>query len=224
MAIFRVVKDENSSYVMLNKEFINDKDLSLKAKGLLTYLLSLPNDWKIYEKEIVKHSKDGKDSIKTAIKELINNGYIKRELSRDKLGKIQGYDYNVYEKSIQSGKPVDGKPVNGKPATTNNNLTKEELNYSIVEQVINYMNELAGTNYKSTTTKTRTLINARLKEGFTLDDMLDVVFYKHLKWYKHPITFTNGVSSDTYFRPKTLFNNNFESYLQEYKKYCVNIK
>lgn len=95
---------------------------------------------------------------------------------------------------------------------TNNN------NISIVEQVINYMNELAGTSFKSTTKKTRSLINARLAEGFTLDDLLDVVYFKYNEWYKRPIKFGNGVMSDTYFRPDTLFSTNFEGYLENYNR------
>lgn len=94
---------------------------------------------------------------------------------------------------------------------TNNNIT-------IVEQVINYMNELAGTNFKPTTTKTISLIKARLKEGFNVEDLKDVVYYKYNEWYKKPFKFTNGMMSDTYYRPNTLFGTKFEEYLQNYKK------
>ena len=105
-----------------------------------------------------------------------------------------------------------------KQSLPNNILEKKEDNISIVEQAIDYMNELAGTNFKSTTEKTRSLISARLKEGFTLDDLLNVIFLKYKDWYKHPKQFNNGVTSDTYFRPNTLFGTKFESYLQEYNK------
>ena len=94
---------------------------------------------------------------------------------------------------------------------TNNNIT-------IVEQVINYMNELAGTNFKPTTTKTISLIKARLKEGFNVEDLKDVVYYKYNEWYKKPFKFTNGMMSDTYYRPNTLFGTKFEEYLENYKK------
>ena len=91
-------------------------------------------------------------------------------------------------------------------------------NITIVEQVIDYLNKLAGTNFKSTTKKTRSLINARLKEGVTLEELVSVVYYKYQTWVVSPFKFSNGVMSDTYFRPNTLFGTKFEEYLEDYKK------
>ena len=95
--IFRVIKDAKNPYVMINKEFLNDNELSLKAKGLLTYLLSLPDDWKIYESELIKHHKDGTSAIKSAIKELLDNNYISRKRLRNDKGQLAYYEYEVYE-------------------------------------------------------------------------------------------------------------------------------
>lgn len=120
-SIFRVQKNKDNPYVMLNKEFLNNQDLSLKAKGLLAYLLSLPDDWQIYESEIVKHHSDGKDSLRSAIKELIDSGYILRERIRNEKGQLQGSNYLVYEVPTYSGKSNIGKP-----ATTNNNITNKQ--------------------------------------------------------------------------------------------------
>lgn len=127
-SIFRIQKDRENPYVMVNKQFLSNAELSWKAKGLLTYLLSLPDNWQIYEDEIVKHSKDGKDSLRSALKELIDNGYISRERIRNSAGQLKGYDYYVYETSNHIGKSKDGKPNIGKPATTNNDGTKNESN------------------------------------------------------------------------------------------------
>jgi len=109
-SMFRVSKDKNNPYVILNKEFLNDVNLTLKAKGLLTYLLSLPDDWQIYENEIVQHHKDGRDSLKSAIKELMDNNYIERSRIRDTGGHLKCYEYRVYETSNHNGKPYVGKP------------------------------------------------------------------------------------------------------------------
>jgi DNA-binding Lrp family transcriptional regulator len=127
-SIFRIQKDKENPYVMVNKGFLNNKELSLKSKGLLTYLLSLPDNWKIYESEIVNHHKDGKDSLKGAIKELIDNGYIERERIRNSAGHLKGYNYCVHEVSTKSGKSVLGLSVLGLSATTNNNLTNNKNN------------------------------------------------------------------------------------------------
>lgn len=89
----------------------------------------------------------------------------------------------------------------------------------ITEEVIGYMNELAGTSYRATTKKTQSMINARLKEGFTIEDMKDVIYYKYQTWVVKPVRFSNGMRSDNYFRPNTLFSTNFEDYLENYKKH-----
>lgn len=81
-------------------------------------------------------------------------------------------------------------------------------NEKIVISVINHLNEKADKNYKSTTQKTKSLINARLKEGFTLDDFKKVIDIKTQQW-------KFNADMNRYLRPETLFGNKFESYLQE---------
>ena len=127
--IIRVKKSSN--YVMLNKQFFNNKNLSLKAKGLLGYLLSLPDDWIIYVSELVNHHRDGRDSIHTTINELIRNNYMYREKIRDR-GKIKGICYKVFETPQNTtSEPETGFPYTGKPYTENphlliNNITNNK--------------------------------------------------------------------------------------------------
>lgn len=71
-------KRSSDNFTILNNEFLRDESLSLKAKGLLAYILSLPDDWKIYFEEIEKHHKDGKSSLRAAWKELEENGYARK--------------------------------------------------------------------------------------------------------------------------------------------------
>lgn len=125
--IYRVIKDRENPYVMINKQFLNDNRLSWKAKGLLTYLLSMPDDWQIYEAELVKHSKDGLTSLKSGIKELIELGYIVREQLRNEKGQFKGYEYCVYESPAEIGFSNNGDSNNGEPHTTNNNITNNDL-------------------------------------------------------------------------------------------------
>ena len=68
-------KKAANNFTILSNEFLRDENLSLKAKGLLAYILSLPDDWKIYFEEIEKHHRDGKASLRSAWKELESNGY-----------------------------------------------------------------------------------------------------------------------------------------------------
>ena len=125
--IYRIIKDKENPYVMINKQFLNDERLSWKAKGILTYLLSMPDDWQIYENELVKHSKDGITSLKSGIKELIELGYIIRKQLRNEKGQFKGYEYCVYEIPAEIGFSNNGDPNNGKPHTTNNNITNNDL-------------------------------------------------------------------------------------------------
>ena len=87
-------------------------------------------------------------------------------------------------------------------------LSATPIEASTTQEVISYLNLKAGTNYKATTPKTRTLIKARLKEGFTLDDFYAVIDKKVLLWGK-------DIKMQAYLRPETLFGTKFESYLNE---------
>ena len=119
MAIYRVNKDKNNPYVMMNKYGLYDTELSWKAKGLLAHLLSRPDDWQVYEIEIQKHARDGRQSTRSAIKELIEKGYIDRTQKRDDKGKFIGYEYDVYEIPAEVRKPDNGEPNIGESNTTN---------------------------------------------------------------------------------------------------------
>lgn len=122
MAVFRVYK-ESGNFVTVHKSFIHDDNLSWKAKGILLYLLSRPDDWRIYETELNKHSSDGRDSLRTGIKELEEAGYIHRTRKRNEKGQLREYEYQVFEQPNQIGKSNVGKSNVGKSNTTNNNNT-----------------------------------------------------------------------------------------------------
>lgn len=96
MAIFRTHKNKN--YSTIHNGFLKDPKLSLKAKGLLAYFLSRPDDWEFYTNEIIKNCRDGRDSISSAINELEQLGYIQRDFKRSDGGKFSGgYEYSVFE-------------------------------------------------------------------------------------------------------------------------------
>ncbi|GGA99929.1 helix-turn-helix domain-containing protein [Macrococcus hajekii] len=136
MTIYRTHK-ESGRFMILDKTSIKDHNLSLKAKGLLATMLEKPDGWKFYEAELVKSCKDGKDSVKAGIKELIEAGYLRRSRSRDEKGRLGAYDYDVFETPIQNGKTDVGKTYVGESnngfsnvgesVPSNNNLSNNDL-------------------------------------------------------------------------------------------------
>lgn len=129
----RIRVEKSKNFTTINNEFIFNKDLSLKAKGMLCHLLALPNEWKLYVEEVEKWHKDGKKAIYSAFKELTENGYMKREQIRDN-GKFKGYDYVVYEVPYsQKRNTIKRYAENGTLLNTNTklntNITKTERDY-----------------------------------------------------------------------------------------------
>jgi predicted transcriptional regulator len=133
----RIRVEKSTNFTTINNEFIYNKNLSLKAKGMLCHLLALPNDWKLYVEEVEKWHKDGKSAIYSAFKELTDNGYMKREQKRDKLGKIISWDYVIFEKPHTDYQDVDNPDVdypdveNRTLLNTNNNNYLNKVNTDI---------------------------------------------------------------------------------------------
>jgi hypothetical protein len=101
----RTKKERN--YSVIDNTILKDSRASFRAKGLMCYLLSLPEDWKIYLKEIQNHVSDGKDSLSSAITELENLGYLKKELNPKIGGRFSGYSFEIIESPIISEQPVN---------------------------------------------------------------------------------------------------------------------
>lgn len=131
MATFRTIK-ESGDFVTVHKAFVFDNKLSAKAKGILLYFLSRPDNWQIYTSEVVKHMNDGQKSINSGIQELIKSKYVHRIQKRTDNGVFNGYEYLVYEKPTEmpfseNGLSANGKTENRKGQTTNNNSTNNDL-------------------------------------------------------------------------------------------------
>lgn len=126
MNIFKINKRDNP-FVQVDKNVVMDNRLSWKAKGILMYLLSRPVDWQVYEKEVIRHAQDGRDSVRSGINELIEVGYVTREEKRNHLGQFRGYNYQVYEEPHRSGLSVMGESNNGEPVLTNKEGTNKDL-------------------------------------------------------------------------------------------------
>lgn len=98
MSIIRVKKDKHNPYLIMNKTVLNDKRLSLKAKGLCCYLLSKPDDWYIHTKDIIANNSNGRESVWSAIRELVKFGYMYKHRFRSNNGAFHSYNYLVYER------------------------------------------------------------------------------------------------------------------------------
>ena len=201
MAIVRVEK--NKDYTTLSNYHFRDKVLSLKAIGLLSFMLSLPDNWDFSIEGLDKVLKDGRTSIANALKELEDNGFLVRNQLRNDNGSFGGIEYVVYEQP-KGNKPIAENPIAVKQRQIN---TKEE-NTNIYKYIVDYLNEKTNSKYKHTTPKTKSLINARLREGFTVEDFTKVIDTKCNEW----------LSDDrmkVYLRPETLFGTKFEGYLNQ---------
>ena len=111
---------------MIDKRSISNNKLSWKAKGILAYVLSMPDDWVFYVSELEKHSIDGETALRSGLKELEEAGYITKKQTRAKDGKISGYEWIIHELPTISRKTTYGKPTSGKQGTTNINLTNND--------------------------------------------------------------------------------------------------
>ncbi len=124
MAVFRIEKTRD--YTVMSNYHLRDRSLSLKAKGLLSLMLSLPEDWDYTMKGLARICKDGIDSISGGIRELEAHGYLVRERVRNENGQLGSIEYTILEQPQapaqeppQSPAPVRGKPIREKPVQVN---------------------------------------------------------------------------------------------------------
>ena len=114
MAVFRVEK--NKGYTVMSNHHLRNKELSLKAKGLLSQMLSLPEDWDYTLAGLSLINRESIDAIRTAVWELEKAGYITRRQGRDEKGKMTAIEYTIYE---QPQPPALDCPVLENPTADN---------------------------------------------------------------------------------------------------------
>ena len=143
MEVIRVIKNKN--YTTISNQLFKNKTISLKAKGLMAYLLSLPNDWNLSINGIVACSKEGRRSIGNTIKELISAGYIERKQVRDK-GKFIGYDYFVFEQPKRSFAETD-KSFTDNSIQISKEVIKERINKNTLSKSEKFKAEVFSYDY-----------------------------------------------------------------------------
>ena len=120
MAVFRV--ERNKGYTVMSNHHLRNKELSLKAKGLLSQMLSLPEDWDYTLAGLSFINREKIDAIREAVKELERAGYIVRSRERDEKGRLRGTDYVIFEQPQTP--PVSDLPTLENPTLDNPTLEK----------------------------------------------------------------------------------------------------
>ena len=223
---------ERSYYAIIPANVRYDDRLTPNAKLLYGEITALCNEkgycWanNSYFAELYKVSKE---TVSRWISKLEELGYIKTELIYEqgtksvKERKIYIYDAPI-DKNINRYRQNDQYPIDknvntpiDKNVKDNNTISNNTINNKeIYKYIVEYLNEKANKNFKPTTKSTQRLINARLNEGFSLDDFKKVIDIKSSQWL--------GTEMEKYLRPQTLFGTKFESYLNENEGGSVNGK
>lgn len=233
----KVKKNFKNYYVSLSRQLIRDERLSWKARGIMAYLWDQSDEWNFHQSEVVKHSADGVDSLRSGLHELEKFGYLTRKRVRKENGNwgdtewVLNQEPTVKPFSPKLDNPIQDKAIqenaiqeNPTLRTTNNKVYQsKELpikrkRYSAADaapsipfkEIVEYLNEKAGRNYKPSTPATKKFIKARWNEGFRLNDFKKVIDVKTDEW--------KGTDFDYCLRPQTLFGTKFEAYSNQKPK------
>ena len=168
MSVMRVHKTANFT-VMSNYHF-KERTMSLKAKGLLSLMLSLPDDWDYSVSGLTTLSKDGKDGVMTALAELEKFGYLTRTRLVNDKGQFDGIEYNIYEQPQE--KPIAEKPILAKSDAekppqliiNKSNTNKSNTNNVYIENALNSIKDFELRNLYQEYIEMREEINAPLNE------------------------------------------------------------
>ncbi len=146
--IFRVNKTSN--YTVISNYHLQEKEMSLKAKGLLSLMLSLPDEWNFSIDGLAQLSKDGRNSIKAGLDELAEHGYLIRTQALNKQGQFSGYDYEVFEKPILKDEGIIFSPYGEKPSTEKPSTEKPSTEKPSTEKLHQLNTNISNTNISNT--------------------------------------------------------------------------
>ena len=142
MAVFRV--ERNKGYTVMSNHHLRNKELSLKAKGLLSQMLSLPEDWDYTLAGLSFINREKIDAIREAVKELERAGYIVRSRERDEKGRLRGADYVILEQPQTP--PVLDLPTLENPTLDNPTLEKPTQEKPTLENPTQLNKDIQKTN------------------------------------------------------------------------------
>lgn len=166
MSVIRVNKTKDFT-VMSNHHF-KDRRLTLKAKGLLSQMLSLPDNWDYTVSGLVSINKEKKSAIQAMLKELEECGYLVRTRTQNQRGQFD-YIYDIYEESLSYLDDVEGEPWHGEPRTenpvTDNPCTENQPQYNTKEYNTKELNIKNKINKKESRSKYGEYNNVLLSES-----------------------------------------------------------
>ena len=146
--VFRVVKTKN--YTMMSNQHLKDKRLTLKAKGLMSVMLSLPENLDYTLRGLSAISKEGVDAISEAVKELERSGYVIRNRKRDERGRLSGTEYLIYEDCHMNSQPAQDAPKPEKPKRENPRLENPVQEKPVQENPAQLNTNRSNTNSEKT--------------------------------------------------------------------------
>lgn len=137
-----ITRKRNSNYTTISNVFLRDIRLSCKAKGILAVIMGLPDDWEFSIRGILSITKEGKDAVYSAIKELKDYGYCEVSEQKDNNGKFKGYSYCFSDEALLQPLPENPLPENPLPENPpqlntyiikdlNNNTKSTNVDYSV---------------------------------------------------------------------------------------------
>ena len=171
MSVFRV--ERNKNYTIMANYHLRDKELSFKAKGLLSYMLSLHEDWNYSLNGLASVSKEGIKAIKNIVSELKERGYLKINKIRKENGQYQ-YEYLIreipdeIEPEYPKGYAVKGEPEKGIQINTNKQNTKEQIDKEDKGKKSSFFSDLNN------------LTKALIKYGYINMDDVEILNYNKL--------------------------------------------
>ena len=192
--------------VWIPKQIWLDERLNMLEKGILTEIDSLDNEENgcfASNEYIAKFCQCSETKVSTAIKKLIELDYLYVKSFDGRIRILKSRLSNFERQTINN---LKSEFKNFK----DNNIINNKTNNIDYKYIVDFLNSKADTNYKHTTGKTQSLIRARMKEGFTLEDFKQVISNKCNEW--------KGTDFEKYLRPETLFGTKFESYLNSKAK------
>lgn len=151
-----IIRSKRQPYTVIFNGCLQDARLSFKARGLLAYMLSMQDGWEFYTKELVKHGVEGIDAIQSALNELTNLGYLRRNRRREK-GKLRGQVWYVYDSPQPDNPLVVEKPEQRHSKNENGSTTASapQLDYPELANpslISTNSNKESNTSISSTTT------------------------------------------------------------------------
>lgn len=170
---------KNNNFVVMDKTVLNDTRLSWKAKGIMAFMLSKPDDWTFYIDEMIKHSTDGEKSFRSGFKELKEMGYVKREPIREGQ-RIVRWETIVYENPLLAEKlhvgnvHVGNVHVQNGDATKNDSTKNDSTKNDDIYALFQYWLDQNIIQHKRMNQKMKSSTNARLKD-YSLDELKQAI-------------------------------------------------